>query len=82
MPKEINVTDPKISYLTNFIKSRSTDQKKVLSRVLPYEGYNQNVKIYHNLFDSNNQHIHFAAVSPAADEVQQPSIVTEHTNRR
>ena len=38
--------------LTNFIKSRSTDQKKVLCRFLPYEGINQNVKIHRDLSDN------------------------------
>ena len=37
--------------LTNFIKSRSTDQKKVLCRFLPYEGINQNVKNHRDLSD-------------------------------
>ena len=66
---------PQLLHHTNFITNRRTDQTKMLCRFLPYEGYNQNVKIYHNLFDSNNQHFRIFAVSPAADEVQHPSML-------
>ncbi len=74
MPKEIKVAVLKISYLTNFFRSLSADQKKVLSRFLPYEGVNQNVIIHRSLFDANNHQLYLSAVSPAADEVQHPSM--------
>ena len=68
--------------LTNFIKSRSTDQKKVLCRFLHFEGDIHNVIIHLNLFAANNHQPYFSAVMPAADEVTYPSNATDHINRR
>ena len=68
--------------LTNFIETRSTDQKKVLCRFLHFEGDIHNVIIHLNLFAANNHPLYFSAVMPAVDEVSHPSKVIDRISRR